>query len=196
MVDYVIDILTRLLYLCVCAYSEMEYMYNVYVKPHLPVMNNIESYEIIQNGMICDTMTDINTIDFIRHTKQIDFIRHTKQIDTIVYGSITRHMNKIRCINPVYNRFMSIELVFLDETYEIKLSKTINYYIDGNELLFIGFIQLYMNTTYGVIIDLNDTYSITLVDMNVNVVEMDQNDSLILTKNSYKIIKNTDIDSE
>ena len=53
-----------------------------------------------------------------------------------------------------------------------------------------------MNTTYGVIIDINDTYSITLVDMNVNIVKMDQTDSLILTKNSYEIIKNTCDDSE
>ena len=196
MVDYVIDILTRLLYLCVRAYSEMEYMYNVYVKPHIPIVNNIESYEIIQNGIIYDTMIDIDNVDFIRRTKQIDFICHTKQIDTIVYRSITRHANKIRCINPVYSRFMSIELVFLDDTYEIKLSQPINYYVDGNELLFIEFIQLYMNTTYGVIIDINDTYSITLVDMNVNIVKMDQTDSLILTKNSYEIIKNTCDDSE
>lgn len=196
MVDYVIDILTRILYLCVRAYSEMEYMYNVYVKPHIPIFNNVESYDIIQNGVICDTTSDINNINFICHTKQIDFIRHTKQIDTIVYGSIARDVNKIKCINPVYNRFMSIELVFLDDTYEIKLSQSINYYVDGNELLFIEFIQLYMNTIYGVIIDMNDTYSITLVDMDVNVVEMDQNDSLILTKNSYEIIKNTSDDSE
>ena len=71
MVDYVIDILTRLLYLCVRAYSEMEYMYNVYVKPHLPIVNNIESYDIIQNGIIYDTMIDIDNVDFIRRTKQI-----------------------------------------------------------------------------------------------------------------------------
>jgi hypothetical protein len=82
--------------------------------------------------------------------------------------------------------FVLFEVIIDEETYKIELkSDTYNYYVVGN--VFNKTIISYLLKTY---FDLDDVteYKVRLLDHNVESIEFDEQKSLELNKEAYKII--------
>lgn len=186
--EFMWKIVSNVTYVVVRTYSECEFYYKHYVKPYMPLSCKEETYEFVKNGVIQETMSDIREVD-----NDIDFVLHTTQIGDVVYGSVLRGKCVPRVVSPVANMSMTIEISAASYVYEIKLADTMNYFVEGNELLFPSFIQWYLNITYGVSIDVDENYTIVLVDKDLNIISMSRNDYLLVNQTGYKIINSTEL---
>lgn len=86
-------------------------------------------------------------------------------------------------------KFFSIELEYKDTIHSIELTnENYNHYIVNNVLNKI-FFKYYLTNVLNIEIDKNTfDYKLSIIDHNVNVVELTQNDSLVIKENNYELI--------
>ena len=86
-------------------------------------------------------------------------------------------------------KFFSVELEYKDTIYSIELTnENYNHYIVNN-VLNKDFFKYYLTNVLNIEIDKNTfDYKLSVIDHNVNIVELTQNDSLIIKENNYELI--------
>jgi hypothetical protein len=86
-------------------------------------------------------------------------------------------------------KFFSVELEYKDTIHSIELTNEIyNHYIVNN-VLNNAFFKYYLTNILNIEIDKNTfDYKLSVIDHNVNIVELTQNDSLIIKENNYELI--------
>ena len=86
-------------------------------------------------------------------------------------------------------KFFSIELEYKDTIHSIELTnENYNHYIVNN-VLNKHFFKYYLTNVLNIEIDKNTfDYKLSVIDHNVNIVELTQNDSLIIKENNYELI--------
>ena len=86
-------------------------------------------------------------------------------------------------------KFFSVELEYKDTIHSIELTnENYNHYIVNN-VLNKHFFKYYLTNVLNIEIDKNTfDYKLSVIDHNVNIVELTQNDSLIIKENNYELI--------
>ena len=86
-------------------------------------------------------------------------------------------------------KFFSIELEYKDTIHSIELTnENYNHYIVNN-VLNKEFFKYYLTNVLNIEIDKNTfDYKLSIIDHNVNVVELTQTDSLVIKENDYELI--------
>ena len=151
-----------------------------------------------------------NTIDFVLNGKVIfsttiltPDIDHPKNSDFIIYSDCKSRNKKILTevsVDEKYDyemsdiQFMLVELKIGDNTYKIDLkSDNYNFYVFGNcftKNFFVYYLTEILKQTQQ--FDNDNKFIIKIIDHNVNPIEFeftDKNESILLEKNGYKIIK-------
>ena len=114
--------------------------------------------------------------------------------DLVVYDSANsghKATYSIMPINPDIEesdiQFISITLFMLDKNVAIKLkTPDYNYYVVNNKIN-KAFVQYYANVVLKENILPEITYSMVIMDHNVNIVELNEKKELVFTKTSYTI---------
>ena len=151
-----------------------------------------------------------NSIDFVLNGKVIfsttiltPDIDHPKNPDFIIYSDGKSKNKKLLTevsVDEKYDyemsdiRFMLVELKIADNTYKIDLkSDNYNFYVVGNcftKNFFVYYLTEILKQTQQ--FDNDNKFIIKIIDHNVNPIEFeftDKNESILLEKNGYKIIK-------
>lgn len=110
-------------------------------------------------------------------SKQINKIHHTylpKSIEDYKHSKL---------------RFFSIELTYADKTHQIELiNDKHNHYIVNN-ILNEQFFKYYLTNILEVSIDNNPfNYNVSIIDHNVNIINLTPNDYLIIKEDTYEIV--------
>jgi len=97
--------------------------------------------------------------------------------------------------------FIALYLNYNDERYNINLkTDEFNYYLVGN-VIDKRFIQYYINVVLKIKFDYEneknrETYQLELMDHEVNMINLDANQSIIIEKNGYRVVNDGDEEDE
>lgn len=172
------------------------------------ILTNETNIEIYKNGNKIKSFLlnkEIQTLDI----KSVnDIIKNNLDV-VIDYDLITiipineKILQNIICYNKIpenFNyeessiKFLSLQLKYLDKSIEIQLkTDKYNFYMVGNILnqsFFRYFIENIIQTKIPIPICHNFEYKISLLDQNVNMIELNESDIIIILKDNYKIINN------
>jgi hypothetical protein len=169
--------------------------YNVirlYSKAELFYRNNIKSLTLINKDEFVSFISN-NTIVVVLEKDEILNLEECPEYDFIMYEDSKNNRSfmydlyeeGVVCEKTDYT-FVLFEVIIDEETYKIELkSETYNYYVVGN--VFNKTIISYLLKTY---FDLDDVteYKVRLLDHNVESIEFDEQKSLELNREAYKII--------
>ena len=138
-----------------------------------------------------DTLSDIanlllenkDTFDLIIVSDKKD---ESEQMNYIHYTEFPQILDDYKHSNI---KFFSVELEYKDTIHSIELTNEIyNHYIVNN-VLNKHFFKYYLTNVLNIEIDKNTfDYKLSVIDHNVNIVELTQNDSLIIKENNYELI--------
>ena len=169
--------------------------YNVirlYSKAELFYRNNIKSLTLVNKDEFVSFISN-NTIVVVLEKDEILNLEECPEYDFIMYEDSKNNRSfmydlyeeGVVCEKTDYT-FVLFEVIIDEDTYKIELkSDTYNYYVVGN--VFNKTIISYLLKTY---FDLDDVteYKVRLLDHNVESIEFDEQKSLELNKEAYKII--------
>jgi hypothetical protein len=142
-------------------------------------------------------LTNKNELKNINHDELIqhDFvILSEKTLDKNIVNKI--HYNRLLTdLDYIFStiKFMSINVTYNNNTYPIELkTDNYNYYIVNNYIN-SNFVKYYLTNMLNVKID-NDNfnYVISLIDHNVNFINLSHKDYIKILENDYEIIKSID----
>ena len=143
------------------------------------ILNLNDSLDIVswkmENGR--DTFDLIIVSDKKDGSEQINYIHYTEFpqiLDDYKHSTI---------------KFFSVELEYKEAIHSIELTnENYNHYIVNNVLNKV-FFKYYLTNVLNIEIDKNTfDYKLSVIDHNVNIVELTQNDSLIIKENNYELI--------
>lgn len=177
-------------------YNYGKIQFEEHLKPKLNCFDSNVNYDftlnIVKNGKYIDT--------YFFHEKDSNKVIERLKKSTTEYDFILLNNNKenisVRFDNIpdsfVYNKsnvkFLACEIVINDKTYEINCD---NYYITGNKLFDMTFINMYMNNNYNLLVN-ESNYKVKLINEDFTVIELDDTKHLILNENDYTIICKTE----
>lgn len=139
--------------------------------------------EYVKDGIVITPASSVKQYDFMLYSKStcttINQIIRTEEIDE----PITYEMSN--------EKFIMVEITIDNDTIPIKFSnEKINYYVVGN-LFDNKFMCFFLHRYYPDFCKnksfLMDTYKLKIIDSNVEVIELDQTSSIIITKDGYNI---------
>ena len=174
-------------------YTEFEYSFKKYVLPYLPKYIEQTIIDFSENGnIICKSYSFDKMNENRKKIKSIDFVLH-KEYDKTSEKYNARVVDNLRNYQNIEfekckKHFMSVELSAYDKTYEIHMDDNNNYYIENNEVLFYEFVQYILYNEHGTYLNLDEKYTITIVDNDCNIVTMDRTQYIKFTNNEYEII--------
>lgn len=174
-------------------YTEFEYSFKKYVLPYLPKHIEQTIFDFSENGdIICKSYSFDKMNENRKKIKSIDFVLHKEYDKTSEKYNARVVDNLSNYSNPVFKKckkhFMSVELSAYDKTYEIQMDTNNDYYIEDNEVLFFEFVQYILYNEHGTYLNLDEKYTITIVDSDCNIVTIDRTQYIKFSNNNYDII--------
>lgn len=173
---------------CVANKGKSQYLYDTTViSDHLTIVNTISAMRYANNP---DKM-------FVYSTHQVDPDQESKVLDKVCFNNVDEIVWKNNNIFYEYSthKFISIKLKIAStapsQEHDIKLqTNEYNFYIINNRLN-ANFIKYYCRYLLNLseLLEDNMIYTLSIVDGDVNIFEIDQTDELILEKNKYRINK-------
>ena len=132
-------------------------------------LENKDTFDLI---IVSDKKDESNQINYIHYTE------FPQILDDYKHSTI---------------KFFSVELEYKDTIHSIELTnENYNHYIVNN-VLNKHFFKYYLTNVLNIEIDKNTfDYKLSVIDHNVNIVELTQNDSLIIKENNYELIIESD----
>lgn len=128
---------------------------------------------------------ECNLIVYSDHSQLTDEFHKTPQINRICYNDFPEDLDYI--LSNI--RFISLLLTYKSQEYNIDLQNVhFNYYIVNNKID-KKFIKYYWNHIINNSDDDLEEYMLTLCDQDVNIKILDQNDFIVIHKDSYDIVK-------
>jgi hypothetical protein len=176
---------------CVANKGKSQYLYDTTViSDHLTIVNTISAMRYANNA---DKM-------FIYSTNQLDADQESKVLDKVCFNNVDEIVWKNNNILYEYSlhKFISIKLKIASnvaQEHDIKLqTNEYNFYIINNRLN-ARFIKYYCRYVLNLseLLEDNMIYTLSIVDGDVNIFEIDETDELILEKNKYRINKNNQL---
>ena len=174
-------------------YTEFEYSFKKYVLPYLPKHIEQTIFDFSENGDIICKSYSLNEMNENRKkNKSIDFALHkeydktTEKYNAFVVDNLRNYPNSE--FKKCKKHFMSVELSVYDKTYEIHLDNNNNYYLENNEVLFYEFVQYILYNEHGTYLNLDENYTITIVDSECNIFTLDRTKYIKFSENNYEII--------
>ena len=174
-------------------YTEFEYSFKKYVLPYLPKHIEQTIFDFSENGdIICKSYSFDKMNENRKKIKSIDFVVH-KEYDKTSEKYNARVVDNLKNYsNPEFKKckkhFMSVELSAYDKTYEIQMDTNNDYYIEDNEVLFYEFVQYILYNEHGTYLNLDENYTITIVDGECNIFTLDRTKYIKFSENKYEII--------
>jgi len=174
-------------------YTEIEYTFNKYVLPYLPKHIEQTIFVFSENGdIICKSYNFDEMNENRKKNKSIDFAIHkeydkeNEKYNAFIVDNLRNYSNSE--FKKCKKHFMSVELSAHDKKYEIHMDRNNNYYLENNEVLFYEFVQYILYNEYGSYLNLDEKYTITIVDNDCNIVTMDRTQYIKFFDNKYEII--------
>jgi hypothetical protein len=174
-------------------YTEFEYSFKKYVLPYLPKHIEQTIFDFSENGnIICKSYSIDEMNENRKKIKSIDFALHkeydktSEKYNAFVVDNLRNYPNSV--FKKCKKHFMSVELSAYDKTYEIHLDNNNNYYLENNEVLFYEFLQYILYNDHGTYLNLDEKYTITIVDNDCNIVTLDRTQYIKFSSNKYEII--------
>lgn len=174
-------------------YTEFEYSFKKYVLPYLPKHIEQTIFDFSENGnIICKSYSIDEMNENRKKIKSIDFALHkeydktSEKYNAFVVDNLRNYPNSE--FKKCKKHFMSVELSAYDKTYEIHLDNNNNYYLENNEVLFYEFVQYILYNEHGTYLNLDENYTITIVDNDCNIVTIDRTQYIKFSSNKYEII--------
>jgi hypothetical protein len=181
-------------YNCIYFYSKCQIFFNIYIETN-PIY--LKLIELIH----CKTDTTRNDFLFVKDNFHYNVPIDLPDLIITTNSSMKPALKKITYEGDYKDidfqesdiKFMLIEFKVGEKEYKIDLkTKEYNYYIVGNKFtrdFFIFYINEYLLTKYEQ--HEIDKYTLKIIDHNVNKIEItftDQNESILLEKNGYKLL--------
>ena len=174
-------------------YTEFEYSFKKYVLPYLPKHIEQTIFDFSENGdIICKSYSIGEMNENRKKIKSIDFVVHkeydkkTEKYNAFVVDNLRNYPNSE--FKKCKKHFMSVELSAYDKTYEIQMDNNNNYYLENNEVLFYEFVQYILYNEHGTYLNLDENYTITIVDGECNIFTLDRTKYIKFSENKYEII--------
>lgn len=199
--------LNNILYNIIYCYSNCELFYNKLFTKNIhkkiedksKILELADTIEIIQNGIIINILKKKNIYNVLKTINKIkyDIIIVSNGINKrIIYNDFdinkindTKENSNIKIILTKINIIDDKENIIKNEkeNFEIKFQTSkYNYFVEGN-VINRKFINYFLNKYYKKKIK---NYSITLIDNDINMNNINSNDDLIIFKYKYEIVKN------
>ena len=186
-------VITFMFIFLVKIYTEFEYSFKKYVLPYLPKHIEQTIFDFSENGdIICKSYSIGEMNENRKKIKSIDFVVHkeydkkTEKYNAFVVDNLRNYPNSE--FKKCKKHFMSVELSAYDKTYEIHLDNNNNYYLENNEVLFYEFVQYILYNEHGTYLNLDENYTITIVDGECNIFTLDRTKYIKFSENKYEII--------
>ena len=186
-------VITFIFIFLVKIYTEFEYSFKKYVLPYLPKHIEQTIFDFSENGdIICKSYSIGEMNENRKKIKSIDFVVHkeydkkTEKYNAFVVDNLRNYPNSE--FKKCKKHFMSVELSAYDKTYEIHLDNNNNYYLENNEVLFYEFVQYILYNEHGTYLNLDENYTITIVDGECNIFTLDRTKYIKFSENKYEII--------
>ena len=96
-------------------------------------------------------------------------------------------------IVPVKKPFLQVELKYKDKSLDIHEHLN-TFYVRDNHILDKIFLQWYVK--YWFLLDLDDEYTINIIDQDVNMFTLNPTQSILLEDDKYLIINTCDVSTE
>lgn len=143
----------------------------------------------LQTNTIGEPINNYN-YDFVIVT---DNPKQTEYVNKIHYTQIPNLFDDYKHSNI---KFLSVELTYNNTTHTINLkNEKENYYIVDN-VFNANFFKYYLINVLNVEIDANQfDYKVSVIDHNVNMVELTSNDYLIMNENDYNIYNTNELNT-
>ena len=152
----------------------------------------VEIFDTVSNIIVLKKELDKMELDKMEFLNPVVIlISQSSNINKkILYDLKSENLNKQFDLSEI--TFIALYLNYNNVRYQINLkTDTYNYYLVGN-VINKFFLQYYINTVLNNInftIDDKKSYSLELMDHEVNMIYLDIEDSIIIEKNSYHINK-------
>ena len=139
-----------------------------------------------ENNILAYTTHDGKTASLSYIPPINDLLFFKKKVDdTLYYKRITANDDiKNLTFNPLKKQFIQVELKYNDTSLEIHehLDK---FYLEDNHILDTVFLKWY--TKFWFFLDLPQKYKINIIDKDVNILTLQQNQSIVFADNKYVI---------
>lgn len=184
------NLLITVLHKCLYYYSKLQILMNTTVyplvqkyanKPNYPIVPSIELYKdgefiLKQNYKEQTNLPVYNYVIFSQPSGNI--------VNKVIYTDIPSDLSY-----DVSNiKFVSINLEYNNTIYDMDFHKSdYNYYVVNNKIDNM-FIMYYLK--YVIQNEVNEsledfTYKLTIMDNNINIIQLDETDTLVITKDNY-----------
>ena len=138
-----------------------------------------------------------NHIEIEDNSDIINFIENIETFDLVILHDKKNNKTKNHYFREPHHlnestiRFISMMLIYENNTYEIELSNnTHNYYIVGN-IIDSRFLYYYLKylLNHKLCDNINDfKYTLEILDDNVNIIVIDETHKILIHENSYELI--------
>ena len=157
---------------------------NIIFKDDTKVLINSDNLENIDISSYTDN--DVETIFVYK-------INENKELNCIIYDNLDdlKQLTNGHIIFPECSNvsFMGIRITLWNKIFDISPEIIIKYCMVGNNIFTDKFIRYILEHYHGHEIRRNSSYTIHLIDNDVNELIFENNKFLILEKNNYRLIK-------
>jgi len=139
-----------------------------------------------KNNILAYTTGDGKTVSLSYIPPVNDLLFFKKKVDnTLYYKRITANDDiKNLTFNPLKKQFIQVELKYNDTSLEIH-EHLDQFYLEDNHILDAVFLKWY--TKFWFFLDLPQEYKINIIDKDVNILTLQQNQSIVFADNKYVI---------
>jgi len=139
-----------------------------------------------ENNILAYTTHDGKTASLSYIPPINDLLFFKKKVDdTLYYKRITANDDiKNLTFNPLKKQFIQVELKYNDTSLEIH-EHLDQFYLEDNHILDTVFLKWY--TKFWFFLDLPQEYKINIIDKDVNILTLQQNQSIVFADNKYVI---------
>lgn len=192
------NLLISTLHKCIYYYSKLQILMNRTVYPlikkslHRPLVPSIELYKdgvFLCKQDVHETLATSYDYNYVIYSQPSDNIVN-KVIYTSIPSELSYHVSNIK--------FVSLNVEYNNTVYEIELGKPeFNYYVVNNKIDSM-FIMYYLKQVLKK--EVNNsfedfTYKLTLMDNNINIIQLDETSVVVITKDNY-IIENKEFNKK
>jgi hypothetical protein len=191
-------------YLAINNYSKSQIMYNKWIKPLFPKEEKEEIHafsidfckngEIVESVIINNKLTDAVSCEHIKcEISDYDFVVVTDdlhRVQNVPSNKIwLKDKNELATQLEKSNiKFLSFDLHYNDKVYDIKLHNDKESFYTVNNKINKDFLKFQLKQM-GADVSEDFNYKITIIDHDVNVVEVDDTQEIVIEKDGYQIQK-------
>ena len=184
------NLLITTLHKCIYYYSKLQILMNTTVYPlikkslHRPLIPSMELYK--DGVFLCKR----NENEFLAESYDYNYVICSQPSDNIVNKVIYTSIPSELSYHVSNIKFVSLNVEYNNTIYEIELcNPEYNYYVVNNKIdnmFTIYYLKHVLKKEVNESLE-DFTYKLTLMDNNINIIQLDETDTLVITKDNYII---------